>query len=98
MYRGGHGLPAARVAEDDQWTLLPYQAGEAAFYLQHIAAAVDLARKDPGSLLIFSGGQTREGVALGEAVSYYQAADALGLLDDELLVRRVTTEEFSRDR
>lgn len=97
VYTGGPLLPPSELPNDEHWTLLPYQAGEGRVYLEHISAAVELAREDPDALLIFSGGQTREGTFLSEAVSYYHAAEAAGLLKDELVRRRVTTEEFSRD-
>ena len=67
----------------------------------HITAGIEEARKDPESLLIFSGGETR--AAIGpqtEAQAYYQVADAMNLwpADEGASVRaRTTTEEFATD-
>ena len=67
----------------------------------HIAAGIEEARKDPNSLLVFSGGETRAvSGPQTEAQAYYHVADAMNLwpTDDDSSVRaRTTTEEFATD-
>ena len=47
--------------DDTSWYLLPYQRGQdfPAIISSHIQKGIDLARRDPNALLLFSGGQTR---------------------------------------
>ena len=67
----------------------------------HISAGIEEARKDPESLLIFSGGETRAvSGPQTEAQAYYHVADAMNLWpsDEGASVRaRTTTEEFATD-
>ena len=67
----------------------------------HISAGIEEARKDPESLLIFSGGETRAvGGPQTEAQAYYHVADAMSLWPSEegsSVRARTTTEEFATD-
>jgi len=97
----GH-LNDANMDEAD-WFLLDYQKGQGlpqAIHA-HIAAGIEEARKDPTSLLIFSGGETRAiSGPQTEAQAYYHVSDAMNLwpTDDGSSVRaRTTTEEFATD-
>jgi hypothetical protein len=47
--------------DDASWYLLPYQRGQdfPAIIASHIQKGIDIARRDPNALLLFSGGQTR---------------------------------------
>jgi len=97
----GH-LKDAGIDEKD-WFLLSYQKGQGlpqAIHA-HIAAGIEEARKDPNSLLIFSGGETRAvSGPQTEAQAYFHVADAMNLWpsDEGASVRaRTTTEEFATD-
>lgn len=90
-------------SDEKDWFLLSYQKGQGlpqAIHA-HIAAGIAEAQKDPNSLLVFSGGETR--AASGpqtEAQAYYHVADAMDLwpTDDGSSVRaRTITEEFATD-
>ena len=67
----------------------------------HISAGIEEARKDPESLLIFSGGETRAvSGPQTEAQAYYHVADAMNLWPTEQgssVRARTTTEEFATD-
>jgi len=85
--------------EDKDWILESYQQGAGrvhAFY-EHIARSVELAKEDPHSLLIFSGGQTKPQSSTTEAESYLRLAQAARLLPDHLLFERSTTENYALD-
>ncbi|OSX66272.1 hypothetical protein POSPLADRAFT_1177689 [Postia placenta MAD-698-R-SB12] len=67
---------------DEEWILEPYQRGggrTSAFY-KHIATGADLAEEDTKSLLVFSGGQTRQTSSTTEAESYMRLALSSGIL------------------
>ncbi|KAI0656673.1 hypothetical protein C8Q70DRAFT_1115349 [Cubamyces menziesii] len=68
--------------DEDQWVLEPYQrgGGRVAAFFKHILAAVELARQDEHSLLVFSGGQTRPSSTTTEAESYMRLASISDLL------------------
>ncbi|RPA70952.1 hypothetical protein BJ508DRAFT_319991 [Ascobolus immersus RN42] len=71
--------------------------GEGPTYVKHIKAGVEAALKDKEALLVFSGGETEESVGpRSEGGSYFELADALGLITEELLPR-VTTEWHALD-
>jgi len=64
----------------------------------HIEAGIAEAAKDPHSLLIFSGGQTRAVTGpADEGGSYYRVADALNLWGNTNVRTRTATEEFATD-
>lgn len=106
------GTDYAEPGVDAQdWVLLDYQSKQLDSYLQHIRVAVGLAAEDEESLVLFSGGATRETAGpRSEAVSYWLYADAQDWFGynrpknstakdkTALPVReRVHTEEFARD-
>lgn len=65
----------------------------------HINAGINEADKDPHSLLVFSGGETRAVTGpTTEAQAYFHVADAMNLWPTYGSVRsRTTTEEFATD-
>jgi hypothetical protein len=65
----------------------------------HIKAGISEAEKDPLSLLVFSGGETRAVTGpTTEAQAYFHVADAMKLWPVNGSVRaRTTTEEFATD-
>lgn len=66
-------------------------------FKHHITTAFTELEKDPESLIVFSGGQTKEAAGpLSEAQSYWFLARAMGLIDAKN-VGRVHTEEYARD-
>jgi hypothetical protein len=84
--------------QDRNWFLQPFQRGEPPFYIEHIRAGVDVARRDPSSLLTFSGGQTRrEAGPRSEAQSYWNLAEHFQWWGIPQVSERSTTEEFARD-
>ncbi|KAF8813708.1 hypothetical protein BYT27DRAFT_6352731 [Phlegmacium glaucopus] len=85
--------------EDKDWILESYQqgAGRVRAFYEHIARSAELANKDPHSLLIFSGGQTKPLSSTTEAESYLRLAQAARLLPDQLLFERSTTENYALD-
>lgn len=88
-------------SDESDWFLLGYQKGQGlpqAIH-GHIKAGIDEAHKDPLSLLVFSGGETRAvSGPQTEAQAYYHVADAMKLWPAQGTVRaRTTTEEFATD-
>ena len=87
--------------DENAWFLLDYQKGKGLpqAIVAHISAGIAEAERDPESLLIFSGGETRAITGpLTEASSYFRVADAMELWPDESSVRaRAVTEEFATD-
>lgn len=81
--------------------LLDYQQGQGLpeAIKAHIQAGIDAANKDPDSLLVFSGGETRAVTGpLTEGASYFHVADAMKLWPAGSTVRaRTVTEEFATD-
>lgn len=81
--------------------LLDYQKGQGLpeAIKGHIQAGIDEANKDSGSLLVFSGGETRAITGpLTEGASYFHVADAMQLWPPGSTVRaRTVTEEFATD-
>lgn len=75
-----------------------FQRGEPSFYIEHIRAGIDVAGRDPSSLLVFSGGQTRrEAGPRSEAQSYWNLAEHFRWWSTSEVSGRTTTEEFARD-
>lgn len=97
------------VMDENSWHLLEYQRGQGLpeAIVAHIAAGIAEASRDPLSLLVFSGGETRgDGTApYSESSSYFRVADALGLWvheagntsDASNARARAVTEEFATD-
>lgn len=91
------GEDLKNVFDDSNWSLFPFQKGEPKLYIEHIKTGCEIAREDHNSFLIFTGGQTRkEAYFRSEAQMYWEIANHLGYIDDDLR-ERTTTEEFSRD-
>eukprot|EP00934_Nitzschia_sp_Nitz4_P001881 Nitzschia sp. Nitz4//scaffold8_size234185//232841//234078//NITZ4_001308-RA/size234185-augustus-gene-0.283-mRNA-1//-1//CDS//3329559959//1881//frame0 len=102
----GHSVTISGHLEDagqdeSDWFLLDYQKGQGLpqAIRAHISAGIETAHRDPESLLIFSGGETRAVTGpLTEGASYFHAADAMHLWPSAGTVRaRTTTEEFATD-
>ena len=102
----GHSVTISGHLEDagedeSDWFLLDYQKGQGLPQAinAHIRAGIDEANKDPDSLLIFSGGETRAIAGpLTEGSSYFHLADAMNLWPPGSTVRaRTVTEEFATD-
>jgi hypothetical protein len=83
----GHSVTVSGHLEDagedeKDWFLLEYQRhkGLPQAILAHIAAGIREAARDPGALLVLSGGQTRSVTGPeSEGGSYYRVADAMNL-------------------
>lgn len=102
----GHSVTIAGHLEDANqdeadWFLLGYQKhrGMPDAFVAHIQRGIQEAHADPHSLLVFSGGQTRELTGpLSEGSSYYRVADAMNLWPENSTVRaRTVAEEFATD-
>jgi hypothetical protein len=104
----GHSVTVSGDLEDadhdeKDWFLLEYQRGKGLpeVIIAHIKRGIEEADKDPTSLLIFSGGETRGATGPNtEAASYYNVADAMKLwpADKASTVRaRTAAEEFATD-
>ena len=102
------------ASDESVWHLLDYQRGQGLpqAIVAHIAAGIAEASRDPRSLLVFSGGETRaDGTGpYSEGSSYFRVADALHLWETGneevgednagrgMSVRaRTVTEEFATD-
>jgi hypothetical protein len=84
---------------EDAWYLLDYQLGQGFPQIihSHIQEAINVAKSDEHSILIFSGGQTREDVGpMSEAASYYYYAQYYQLLTSSSGLM-VGLEEYARD-
>ena len=97
----GHSVYIGRdfnnIFDDNNWILFPFQKGEPKLYVEHIRVGTEIARNDESSFLIFTGGQSRkEAYFRSESQMYWEIANHLGYIDDDLK-KRTTTEEFSRD-
>lgn len=98
----GHAIYIGHSFEDpvndSNWFLLDYQKGEVPSLIEHIRCGVELTNKDRKSLLVFSGGQTRDGAGpRTEAQSYWMIADHFKWWGETDVKLRATTEEFARD-
>lgn len=86
---------------EESWFLESYQkhSGQAATFLEHIRAGVEVAGKDTDALLLFSGGETRKDAGpRSEAQSYWSVAETHDWFGQQLDVRRrALTEEHARD-
>ncbi|CAL5067875.1 unnamed protein product [Urochloa decumbens] len=101
----GHSIytsaSCGKTDREDSWFLEPYQKhpGQAATFLAHIKEGVEIAAKDEGALLLFSGGETRKDAGpRSEAQSYWAIAESKGWFGNDDSVRsRALTEEHARD-
>lgn len=98
-----HMPEPSQIAADQHWELQGFQAGEPPFYIDHIKAGVDQLRQDPLSVLMFSGGRTREKAGpWSEAASYLAVAGLHNFwqataTEASQLQKRTLTEEHARD-
>jgi hypothetical protein len=91
------GKDFENVFDDKNWYLYPFQKGEPKLYIEHIKVGCEIAERNENSFLIFTGGQTRrEAFFRSEAQMYWEIANHLGYINEDLK-NRTTTEEFSRD-
>lgn len=91
------GKDFKNVFDDSNWFLFPFQKGEPKLYIEHIKVGCEIAKNDNNSFLIFTGGQSRkEAFFRSESQMYWEIANHLGFISDDLITR-TTTEEFSRD-
>ncbi|OVA03487.1 protein of unknown function DUF218 [Macleaya cordata] len=101
----GHSIytsnSCGKFDSEDSWFLESYQKhpGQAATFLTHIKEGVEVAAKDDGALLLFSGGETRKDAGpRSEAQSYWAVAESKGWFGKQKDVRwRALTEEHARD-
>lgn len=100
----GHGVTSSEsldaVGTDASWYLLDYQRNRdlPETFVAHIKRGVELASKDPKSLLLFSGGQTRSVAGpTSEAQSYFFIADHFNWFGHNDVASRTATEEYARD-
>ncbi|GHJ84673.1 hypothetical protein NliqN6_1075 [Naganishia liquefaciens] len=93
------GTDATLREHDDDWILQTIQrGGSVKTFYKHVARGVEEALKDPHSLLVFSGGQTRpDAPPTTEAQSYLRLALDSGLLPPPPEFIRATTEDFALD-
>lgn len=78
-----------KVDKEDSWFLESYQKhpGQAATFLAHIKEGVEIAGKDDGALLLFSGGETRKDAGpRSEAQSYWAVAESEGWFGQFLFI------------
>ena len=89
--------------DEKDWFLLEYQKGKGLpeVITAHIKRGIEEADKDPDSLLVFSGGETRASTGpFTEAASYFNVADAMKLWpkNPSSTVRaRTAAEEYATD-
>lgn len=98
----GHALFTDKVASvpddpsrDEHWILQSFQNGEPPYYLGHIAAGIAHLQQDPQSVLVFSGGRTREA-----AHEWSEASTYLGIaatMAEAELLDRMLAEPYARD-
>ncbi|CCG84367.1 protein of unknown function [Taphrina deformans PYCC 5710] len=93
VWLGGQGYQ-----NDSDWFLESRQSGQGSTLAEHVRYGAQLANKTPQSLLIFSGGNTREFAgARTESQSYAELLEFMARTDSTLATAHVTTEEFARD-
>ncbi|KAI9017832.1 hypothetical protein BC832DRAFT_589077 [Gaertneriomyces semiglobifer] len=64
-----------RNLSEKNWATYSYQHGQTPLYVEHIMNALDILIRDPETILVFSGGQTRPlAGSLSEAESYLRIA------------------------
>jgi len=95
------GSSLAGVEHDDSiWYLLDYQKnkGMPEAFVSHIKEGVKIANRDPNSLLLFSGGQTRKSAGpKSEASGYFSVADHFRWWNMLSVRERSITEDHARD-
>lgn len=97
VYHGGCKLRSEEAELDEHWFLQPFQKGEGKYYISHIKEGVMQAARNPFSLLLFSGGQTRFPCILSEAQGYHDIANIFDFWGEQDVRNRCALEDFSRD-
>lgn len=91
-------LTPESVVRDESWELEPFQRGQVTTFVEHIRRGVRLTARDSKALLLFSGGETRQGAGpRSEAQSYWEVADAMRWDGVPRVRERALTEEHARD-
>lgn len=103
-FRGGN------PDDEDSWILQDFQrsntetgkVGEHHTFMQHIAAGTSILAKDPGALLLFSGGKTQTQIDISEAESYQRVSSVLNsrwqdIQHDACLITRSGVETHATD-
>ncbi|KAI0462435.1 hypothetical protein LJB42_003928 [Komagataella kurtzmanii] len=83
-----------------EWELASFQkeADDHLAFIEHVKIGVDQLIRTENSILIFSGGQTKESCGpISEGQSYWFLAKALGLYENQSVASRIHTEEYARD-
>ncbi len=86
------------IYNDDKWVLFSFQKGEPIYYIQHLEAGIKMLSEKENSVLIISGGRTREEAkSLSEAESYYKIAKLKDWFGNKNVKEKVFLEEYARD-
>lgn len=99
IYTGQSWEPEA-IANEDNWILEDFQKGQVKTFMKHIERGVELAANDSSSLLLFSGGQTRQNAGpRSEGATYWMVANANGWYGHAAhgVADRTLSEEYARD-
>ena len=92
------GDDSGSASSDASWVLQNYQKGEPPCYIEHIRFGIELVARQPASLLVFSGGQTRlKAGPRSEGQSYWTLASQFAWWGNAGVQARATAEEFARD-
>ena len=91
------GDKSEEILDDASWLLEPYQQDEPRFFQEHIKAGVELAAADPRSLLLFSGGRTRQESRRSEAAGYRVVAELREYWGNPDIPPRTELEVYARD-
>jgi hypothetical protein len=84
--------------EDRDWFLQEYELGEPPLLMEHVHQGVLIAHSDASSLLVFSGGQSRQAAGpRSEAEGYWRLAQRTHWWGCGDVSRRCTTENYARD-
>ncbi|KAI0836702.1 hypothetical protein F5Y06DRAFT_298389 [Hypoxylon sp. FL0890] len=98
-----HGIwldDPTRGHDENEWLIAGFQKGETPTFIEHIKAGLRVLKRDPTSVLMFSGGPTRKETRLSEARSYANIASAnayFGILSEAEAIERISCEERALD-
>lgn len=90
----------ATLVDESNWILESFQRGQVSTFVRHIERGVSLTANDSSALLLFSGGQTRQGAGpRSEALSYWAVANAAKWFgySHKAVHNRSFAEEYARD-